>query len=189
MNLDQLKSYHDYRSVEHDLGILLRFIDLSENHYCTNSGEIRKIILASCSAIESCIPLIQKELDVYENKKSDESIADFIYRILNDQGYHLENLQPILHYYQFNPWKERKTWWKAYNTIKHADKNDNNILFFKAAIESVLAFFAIMVFLTRKSGIGIFWHQHDLVKINEKGLGRSINYLAQIPPSLIKIFE
>ena len=51
--------YFNYRTVENDLAALLRAIDLTDANYSVNSAEIRKIILASCSMIESCVPSLK----------------------------------------------------------------------------------------------------------------------------------
>lgn len=170
--------YFNYRTIENDLATLLKAVDLTESNYSVNSAEIRKIILASCSMIESCIPSLEKYLKFKYEKIDGESKADFIYRKTKEHGYDLENLTPSLQFEHFTPWKPPLLWWDAYNTIKHPDK-DQTILFYKAAIDSVLALFSIVVLLTSRTRIQLFWHDHDLVKICKIGSKQQIDYNAQ----------
>lgn len=177
--------YYNYRVVENDLSILLRFVDLTKENYVTNGAEIRKLILASCSLIESCLPQILAHIQSSE-KNEGESIAGFISRITNDKEYNLENLQPLIQLKKFNPWGNFTSWWSAYNAIKHHERNQDGINFFQAAVESVLALFVLVVLLTSKTSIKIFWNEHDLVKISIKGSNKGINYLQN--ESLEQIF-
>lgn len=167
--------YQNYKAVEHDLGILLRFVDLSSCNYSVNSAEIRKIILASCAMIESCAAPIKNSIGSQTELPSHIN-AKFIHDITDETGLHLENLQPLLYGNKFNPWEVPFLWWDAYNAVKHSEKNQDNIKFFKAAIDSVLALFTLVVLLTRKTRIPSFWHEHDLVQISPKDSCKCINY-------------
>lgn len=171
--------YFNYRTVENDLAALLRAIDLTDANYSVNSAEIRKIILASCSMIESCVPSLKAAISPTATINNGESIANFIDRITKEQGYNLENVAPLLQFESFSPWTKPLSWWDAYNAVKHPKRDQTDIQFFKAAIDSVLALFILALMLTRKTSIGIFWHDHDLVKISEKGSNKPINYAAQ----------
>ena len=170
--------YQNYRAIEHDLETLLRYVDLSKCNYSVNSAEIRKIILASCAMIESCAPLIKDNIQS-KGALPKQINAKFINKLTKDNGIDLENLQPLICSEKFNPWEHPFLWWEAYNTIKHSERSQDNIKFFKAAIDSVLALFVLVVLLTRHTTISLFWHEHDLVKISEKGSNKPINYAAQ----------
>lgn len=165
---DVFKYYQNFKALENDLVTLLRFVELSEENYQVNSAEIRKLILASCSMIESLTPALKNDLQYNTLQEKTESAAQYIFRITKEKNIDITNLKPIIYGKKFNPWEENrlKEWWNAYNTIKHSEKDQDNINFFEAAINSVVAFFVLVALLTRKTSIHIFWHEYDLIKLS-----------------------
>jgi hypothetical protein len=72
----------NYRTLEADLAILCRYIDLTEEDYHVNSAEVRKLMLASCSMIESMLPDIKASINTTETRENkSESIPKYIFRI------------------------------------------------------------------------------------------------------------
>ena len=179
MDKDIWEIVYNYRAVEADLSVLLRYVDLNKSNDSVNSAEIRKIILLACSMIESLIPSIKTSLSIEKlepNKKEKENIADCIKRVTSENGYLLEALQPILSGQKFDPWKEPSSWWKIYNDIKHSEQRSLDPKPYKAAIDSVLALFVLTVLLTRETSIEIFWHKSDLVRISRADSQKPIQY-------------
>lgn len=176
---DIQKFIQDYRALEHDLLSLIRYIDLAEENYKVNSAEVRKLILASCSMIESIVPAVEKSINHQHDQKqrcnNAESIAMYIKRFTNEKEFDLTNIQPMLYGEKFNPWNTLD-WWHSYNKIKHQSKSDRETEYFKAAIYSVLAFFSLVVLLTRTTTINLFWHPSDVIKLSVKNSNKPIDY-------------
>jgi hypothetical protein len=170
MPYDLWELYYNYRTVEADLLILLRYIDLKASNYKTTSAEIRKITLASCSLIETLNNEMEKELGKI-SRQNKESIPVALYRKCENKKCDLYKLAPILQEMQFNPWlldcdsdteKDGFNWWTAYNSIKHGNPK---IATFESCINSVTAAFVLTVFLTSETKTDLFWNQHDSIKI------------------------
>jgi len=175
---DSWQLYNNFKVVEADLILLLRYIDLDQKHYKTTSAEIRKIILSTCSLIELSYPLLLNELNSsrIKSKKKNESLASNIYNITLQQSCPLSNITPEIQNKFFTPWtptteNRDKTykfdWWDAYIATKHVKPNNSSsqILFFKSAIDSICALFSLTVFITSKIQINSFWHSSDFIKI------------------------
>lgn len=188
--------YNNFKSVEADLIVLLRYVELSKNNYKTTSAEIRKIILSACSFIELSYPLLLTELKSPDTKKEKESIASAIYRVTKEKNCILSNLTPNIQNEPFTPWNPTITnldntykfnWWEAYNACKHKKSNINleEIEFFKSAIESVAALFSLTVFLTSKTQINFFWYVSDFIKIQTAKL-KPVSIYSKITTQLRK---
>lgn len=169
------QAYNNFKSIEADLITLLRYVELNEDNYKTSSAEIKKLILAACSFIETNYFYLLDEFNLTHKNKKGESIASKIYTITAEKNCPLTNLTPSIQSKIFSPWspieiKDEKIykfgWWDAYNKCKHPELNkDLKIEYFKSAVESVAALFSTTVFLTSQSAINIFWHPSDFVKI------------------------
>lgn len=169
------QAYNNFKSIEADLITLLRYVELNEDNYKTSSAEIKKLILAACSFIETNYFFLLDEFNLTHKNNKGESIASKIYKMTGEKNCPLTNLTPSIQSKIFSPWSptevnDEKTykfeWWDAYNACKHPDpKKDLKIEYFKSAIESVAALFSTTVFLTSQSAINIFWHSSDFVKI------------------------
>lgn len=169
------QAYNNFKSIEADLVTLLRYVELNEDNYRTYSAEIKKLILASCSFIETNYFFLLDEFNIVHKNDKEESIASKIYKMTLEKNCPLTNLTPSIQNQIFSPWLPTKVkdknmykfrWWDAYNTCKHPDHSkDLKIEYFKSAVESVAALFSITVLLTSQSAINIFWHSSDFVKI------------------------
>jgi len=166
----------NYRNLERDLIELLKYVDLCESNYATNSAKIRQIILSACSIVESLGKSVKESIGSTEKKMSKEGYGDFIKKICIDKNFPLDKLQPLLLGKKFDPWVDPLEWWDIYNDIKHSEEKVSNPEYFKAAICSVLAVFVLTVLLTRGTQIGFFWSRDDFVKISKNGVEKPIQY-------------
>jgi hypothetical protein len=152
-----------FLAIESELWETTRYVELSSNNYSTYSIEFAKILMNSCSEIDSVAKLICQELDktnrppgVSQFNPEKTNIDDYCKRIapvyskfcdfeIEIPQYSLPNLKP---WENWRPGSQNSPgspfWWRAYNDVKHdMDKN-----FAKANLENALNAVAGLMVMT-----------------------------------------
>lgn len=155
-----LPHWEYFLAIESDLEKCSRYVDFSKNNYNTFSLELARIILVSCSEIDTVLKNLCKKIDA---TKRPDKITEY-YPIITSKYPKFTEYQIEIPRYkiELQPWKEWKAtqgpdWWsKGYNKIKHErDKN-----FMAASLENALnataGLFSVMLYYYRDT------YDHDI---------------------------
>lgn len=160
MKLVDYSYWNYFLSLEKDLQVIGRYIELSDNNFDTYSVEILKLFLASSSEFE----VVMKEIGMkYEfsdisEAKSDKNINIETLRNLIDNTSQLQmvkNIEITFKHFNiyFSPIQEiwnKESWWKDYNAVKH----NRSLNYSKANLGNVLksmgSLFLANIFLYEK---------------------------------------
>ena len=111
-----------FASLEDDLAVLSRFVELTEDNFGVYSVEIVRLYLSSCSEIDAVLKLICAEI---APEKKVGTITEYQAVI---SAYHYaffeEKVIASNHGLEFVPWKDwaggaSPDWWKQHNVVKH----------------------------------------------------------------------
>lgn len=144
-----LPHWEYFLAIESDLDACTRYVDFSEKNYTTFSIEFARIILASCSEIDTIMKLLCKKID---SAKRAENILSY-FPIIGAKYSKFTESEIIVPRYklEFKPWKgwnnsTPPTWWTGYNKIKHhRDENSENFQY--ANLENALQSVAGLLFV------------------------------------------
>ena len=111
-----------FTSLEEDLKVLSRFVELTEDNFGVYSVEIVRLYLSACSEIDAVLKLICAEI------ASEKKVGNIIeYQAVISSHHYVFFDQKVTatgHGLEFVPWRDwaggdSPDWWKQHNVVKH----------------------------------------------------------------------
>ena len=152
-----LPHWEYFLAIEDDLIGCSRFVEFSEENYCTYSLEFARIIMVACSEIDTLLKAICKK---FNQKFKGRSIGSYYSEVIKKYpNFKKFNVKLPRFKLELKPWEywcsdSPPCWWSSYNKIKH--RRDGN---FKKAnlittLFSVTGLFVVLAYYYKESNSG-----------------------------------